>query len=73
METFYVYLENWVQERPPLQEVLSDQYTKNKDQIVGKIKDYMENYDNYKRALEKQKLVLSRMFFSGEALYKAIK
>ena len=50
-----------------------DQYTKNKDQIVGKIKDYMENYDNYKRALEKQKLVLSRMFFSGEALYKAIK
>ena len=50
-----------------------DQYTKNKDQVVGKIKDYMENYDNYKRALEKQKLVLSRMFFSGEALYKAIK
>ena len=30
METFYVYLENWVQERPPLQEVSSDQYTKNK-------------------------------------------
>ena len=41
--------------------------------LVNKIKDYMENYDEYKRALEKQKMVLSKTFFSGEALYKAVK
>ena len=41
--------------------------------LVNKIKDYMENYDEYKRALENKKWFYPRTFFSGEALYKAVK
>ena len=50
-----------------------DRYKKYKDQLVARIVDYMENYDDYRKPLEKQKLVLSRTFFSGNELYKAVK
>ena len=48
-------------------------YERYKDQVVNRIVDYMENYEDYKRPLEKQKLVLSRTFFNGNELYKAVK
>ena len=50
-----------------------ERYKKHKDQLVDRIVEYMENYDNYRTPLEKQKLVLSRTFFSGNELYKAVK
>ena len=48
------------------------QYTKFKSQIVDKITDYMENYDDYKIPMDKQLYNLKKSFFSGEKLYKAI-
>ena len=48
------------------------QYTKFKDQVVDKIVDYMENYNEYKIPMDKQLYNLKKSFFSGEALYKAI-
>jgi len=48
------------------------QYKKFKDQVVDKIVDYMENYNEYKIPMDKQLYNLKKSFFSGEALYKAI-
>ena len=48
-------------------------YKINKQQLVDKIVDMMENYKDYKRLLQKQKFRLSSTFFSGEALYKELR
>ena len=48
------------------------QYEKFKPQLVEKIEDYMENYNDYKIPMNSQLYNLKRSFFSGEALYKAI-
>ena len=48
------------------------QYEKFKPQLVAKIEDYMENYNDYKIPMNSQLYNLKRSFFSGEALYKAI-
>jgi len=48
-------------------------YRKHRAEIVAKIRDYMENYDDYLVSLEKQRTKLNKEFFSGAALYDAIK
>ena len=48
-------------------------YRKYRGEVVAKIRDYMENYDDYLVSLEKQRTKLNKDFFSGEALYDAIK
>jgi hypothetical protein len=48
-------------------------YKINKQQLIDKIVDMMENYKDYKRLLQKQKFRLSSTFFSGEALYKELR
>ena len=40
--------------------------------IIERIKDYMENYDQYLPTLRKQVAKLKKDFFSGEKLYGAI-
>ena len=48
-------------------------YRKHRGEIVVKIRDYMENYNDYLVSLEKQRTKLNKEFFSGAALYDAIK
>jgi len=48
-------------------------YRKHRGEIVAKIRDYMENYNDYLVSLEKQRTKLNKEFFSGAALYDAIK
>ena len=48
-------------------------YKTNKQQLIDKIVDMMENYKEYKKLLQKQKFRLSNQFFSGEALYKELR
>ena len=48
-------------------------YRKHRGEIVTSIRDYMENYDDYLVSLEKQRTKLNKEFFSGAALYDAIK
>ena len=48
-------------------------YRKFRGLLVDKIRNYMENYDDYLVSLEKQRTKLNKNFFSGEALYDAIK
>ena len=48
-------------------------YVKYRGEIVNKIRDYMENYDDYLVSLDKQRTKLNKEFFSGAALYDAIK
>jgi len=48
-------------------------YRKYRGLIVDKIRHYMENYDDYLVSLQKQRTVLNKHFFSGAALYDAIK
>ena len=48
-------------------------YRQHRGELVAKIRDYMENYDDYLVSLEKQRTKLNKEFFSGEALYDAIK
>jgi hypothetical protein len=47
-------------------------YVKYRGEIVNKIRDYMENYDDYLVSLDKQRTKLNKEFFSGRALYEAI-
>jgi len=47
-------------------------YRKHRGEVVNKIRDYMENYEDYLPSLDKQRTTLNKFFFSGEALYKAI-
>jgi hypothetical protein len=48
-------------------------YRKHRGQIVERIRHLMENYDDYLVSLEKQRSKLNKEFFSGAALYDAIK
>jgi hypothetical protein len=48
-------------------------YRSHRGELVAKIRDYMENYDDYLVSLEKQRTRLNKEFFSGAALYDAIK
>jgi len=48
-------------------------YRKHRGEIVAKIRDYMENYNDYLVSLEKQRTKLNKEFFSGAALYDAVK
>jgi glycosyltransferase involved in cell wall biosynthesis len=47
-------------------------YQSNKASVVNKIKDYMDNYDRYLPALQKQTRKLSKEFFSANNLYATI-
>ena len=47
-------------------------YRKHRNEVVAKIRDYIENYDDYQVSLEKQRSKLSVDFFSGKQLYEAI-
>tara|TARA_E500000178_G_C16990391_1_gene740485 strand:+ start:332 stop:1402 length:1071 start_codon:yes stop_codon:yes gene_type:complete len=47
-------------------------YVKHRGNITSKIVDYMENYDDYMVSVNKQVTKLSKDFFSGSELYKAI-
>ena len=48
-------------------------YITYRGELVAKIRDYMENYNDYLVSLEKQRTRLNKDFFSGAALYDAIK
>ena len=48
-------------------------YRQHRGELVAKIRDYMENYDDYLVSLEKQRTRLNKEFFSGAALYDTIK
>jgi hypothetical protein len=48
-------------------------YRNNRDKVVAQIVEYMEHYDDFQVSLEKQRTKLNREFFSGAALYDAIK
>ena len=48
-------------------------YRTYRGELVNKIRGYMENYDDYLVSLEKQRSKLHKEFFSGAALYDAIK
>jgi hypothetical protein len=48
-------------------------YIKYRGEIVNKIRDYIENYNDYLVSLDKQRTKLNKEFFSGTALYDAIK
>ena len=47
-------------------------YTNNKDMVIAKVIDYMDNYETYLPALAKQVELLKTNFFSGKLLYKGI-
>ena len=48
-------------------------YLQHRSKVVEKIKDYIENYDDYLVSLDKQRTELNKNFFSGEALYEQLK
>ena len=50
-----------------------DAYLYHKDKVIGRIVEYMENYDDFAVSLAKQVTKLNKEFFSGAALYDAIK
>jgi hypothetical protein len=48
-------------------------YRANRDKIVARIKEYIENYDDYLVSINKQVTKLNRDFFSGKELYEAVR
>ena len=50
-----------------------DAYLHNRDKVIAQIVNYMENYDDFAVSLAKQTTKLNKEFFSGAALYDAIK
>lgn len=48
-------------------------YRANRDKVVTRIKEYIENYEDYLVSIDKQVSKLNRDFFSGKALYEAVK
>ena len=48
-------------------------YNKYRGDVMNKIVDYMDNYEDYLPSIHKQVNKLSKDFFSGTALYEAIK
>ena len=61
----FKYPEEWTSSVPA--------YNLNKEMVIAKIIDYMENYDSYLPALVKQIEILQKDFFSGKLLYEGIK
>jgi glycosyltransferase involved in cell wall biosynthesis len=49
-----------------------DAYLHNRDKVIAQIVNYMENYNDLRVSLEKQRTKLNKEFFSGAALYDAI-
>jgi hypothetical protein len=49
-----------------------DQYNKHKQDIIAKIVDYIDNYDKYLPALQRQTKLLSKKFFSADDMYATI-
>ena len=49
-----------------------DQYNKHKQDIIAKIVDYMDNYDKYLPALQRQTKLLSKKFFGADDMYATI-
>jgi len=47
-------------------------YRTHRGELVAKIRDYIENYDDYLVSLDKQRTKLNKDFFSGKTLYEAI-
>ena len=47
-------------------------YLKFRGEVIAKIEDYMENYEDYLPSLSKQVTILNKEFFSGKELYGAI-
>lgn len=50
-----------------------DCYLIHKQKLVDKIVNYMENYNSYLPALDKQKKLLQNDFFNGEAIYDGLR
>jgi glycosyltransferase involved in cell wall biosynthesis len=48
-------------------------YRANRDKVVAQVREYIEHYDSFMVALDKQRTKLNKDFFSGAALYDAIK
>ena len=48
-------------------------YLIHKQEVVDKIVEYMENYDDYLPSMQKQTNKLKKNFFSGKDLYEEIK
>ena len=49
------------------------EYRKHRGELVAKIRDYMENYDDYLVSLDKQRTKLNKEFFNGAKLYDSVK
>jgi len=48
-------------------------YTKYRGELMKKVVDYMDNYEDYLPSIHKQVNKLSKEFFSGQALYEVLK
>ena len=48
-------------------------YRVNRDRLVAQVREYIDHYDDFMVALDKQRTKLNKEFFSGTALYEAIK
>jgi hypothetical protein len=48
-------------------------YRSNRTKVVAQIVEYMEHYDDFLVSLDKQRTKLNKEFFSGAALYDAVK
>lgn len=48
-------------------------YRTHRGKIVDKLRNYIENYNDYLVSLEKQRLKLNKNFFSGKELYEVIR
>ena len=48
-------------------------YRTYRNEVVAQVREYMEHYDDFLVSLEKQRTKLNKEFFSGAALYDAIK
>jgi len=48
-------------------------YRKHRGEVVAQIREYMENYEDFLVALDKQRTKLNKEFFSGAVLYDTIK
>ena len=49
-----------------------DCYLHNRDKVIARVVEYMENYQDFEVSLSKQVTKLNKDFFSGAELYKAI-
>jgi hypothetical protein len=61
----FKYPSNWTED--------FSSYRTHRSEIINKLRDYIENYDDYLVSLEKQRTKLNRDFFSGKELYEVIR